>query len=334
MGFPAPLLVPQFDAAVVSLSVLCLLIVALGFISTVDAIVRALFGTLDGAVGWIPYLGRIAQRPIHAIEHKVVSLVGAAEQRIDAGMGYYLGSLAKLVEWTGQEIRRHANLLSILSTVAIGPAATSLIWSAIHEIRKALHVTHSQVRTVTHTVTHVITRQVVRVERTTVTRIKSASAAVTHVTTVDIPWLRARTRSLEDEYHALAKRIAAGAKALPAAAVAALALAALAKIGAGWLKCSNWQKIGRAGCRLPFHFLEDLLALVVDFVVLTDICEVVGWLEKGLAEVETPLKSLTHGLDKALCHGDYTAPKTLSVPTLYRPPIVSDVLAGTLPTDG
>lgn len=315
----APLLEPHFDAAVISLVVLLTLLVAIALVQLAEAIVHGLFTVVGGITAWIPVVNRLVQKPLHDVEKKLSDALGSVEQPLDRAAGRWFSSLAKLVEWIGQEIRRHANLIWLLSTVLVGPEITRLIRDALRAVRHEIAALKATTHTITRTVTHTIVRQVVRVEHTVTTRVKSASAVVTHAVTVDIPWLRARDKALSEEYEALRKRIASLARAVPTAAVGALALAMLAKIGAGWLRCSNWRKIGSAGCRLPLHWLEDLLALAVDFVVLTEICEIIPWLERGFAEVEQPLTDLVTGVGKALCHGDYSPAPVLKVPELHRP---------------
>ena len=52
---------PVVLPALAALFVLCALVFAIGCIKFADAFVRALFGTISGAVGWIPFAGKVSQ---------------------------------------------------------------------------------------------------------------------------------------------------------------------------------------------------------------------------------------------------------------------------------
>src|SRR5262249_13350974 len=105
----------------------------------------------------------------------------------------------------------------------------------------------------------------------------------------DIAGIRSRVAEAEHGVERLWDKVKGLDKETAGVLASALVATALGRLGAGWIRCSNWRKIGRVGCRLPFHFLDDLLALLADFVVLTNICHVLPWLESAFAEVASPL---------------------------------------------
>src|SRR5690348_8406728 len=99
----APLLIPLGEVLVWAVAfALCLLCVYLA---------KALFGAANSAVGWIPLFGRIATRSLTSIEHKIVSFMSEAAASTDAKMGAALHELARVIDWIGEEIDRHANLI-------------------------------------------------------------------------------------------------------------------------------------------------------------------------------------------------------------------------------
>src|SRR5262249_57235162 len=91
----------------------------------------------------------------------------------------------------------------------------------------------------------------------------------------------------------------------------ALVMTALGRLGMGWLRCSNWNRIGRAGCRIPFNLLEDLLALTADFFVLTNICRVIPWLEAAFEEVAAPLIGTLAKAGAGICGRGHAPPAAL-----------------------
>src|SRR6266516_3064603 len=52
-----------------------------------DGNVAELFGTITGAVGWIPYAGKVLKAPVHRIEQKVTHALGTAEEAFDRRIG-------------------------------------------------------------------------------------------------------------------------------------------------------------------------------------------------------------------------------------------------------
>ena len=91
------------------------------------------------------------------------------------------------------------------------------------------------------------------------------------------------------------------------------------RLGLGWLRCSNVKKIGSQLCGMPTGLFESLLALVTDFLVLTNICTVIPILEQGFEVVEPAIAELTSGAAALLCAGRYPGPPALGVPALKLP---------------
>lgn len=319
LGEVAPLLVPQFDAALISLGILCALLFCLGLLAVSDAFVRALFGTVSGAVGWIPWAGKIITSPVHKIEQKIHDLIGQAEQAIDAQVGRWFGSLAKLVEWVGQEIRRHAGLLSIMATILLGPAITAVLRDAIKLVSREIRHARAQVTGLLHYVHVTLPAEIAQAEKAAERRAKALAGTIGHVVEHDIPSLRDAVRGLLDRLDHLAKRLRAAEKRITLAALAAAVIATLAKVGAGWIRCGPWNRIGKAGCKLPYHWVTDLLALVTDYLVLTNVCTAITWLEDGYAVVEPELTALITDATKGICHGTSLIGLELTVPPLQLP---------------
>jgi hypothetical protein len=80
-------------------------------------------------------------------------------------------------------------------------------------------------------------------------------------------------------------------------------------------------KVARALCGLGSSALNDLLGLIVDAVIFTDICDVVKLLDKGLPYLVGPVEQITNVLDMALCHGDFSAPPDDPKMALSLPPV-------------
>src|SRR5207302_3396971 len=104
----------------------------------------------------------------------------------------------------------------------------------------------------------------------------------------DLRWTEQQIGLTRRDLARLWRRVRGLPAELGAAAIGAIAVATLARMGMSWFRCSNWRKIGKSGCRMPGRWLEDLLALTADFFVLTNVCTVLPWLEAAASEVGAP----------------------------------------------
>jgi hypothetical protein len=93
------------------------------------------------------------------------------------------------------------------------------------------------------------------------------------------------------------------------------------------LGLSSWRclskgpigRVSRALCGLGSNALNDLLSVLVDAFILTDVCAVIGLLDQAAELVISPLDDFIGDVGSALCHGDYSAPPILHVPALSLP---------------
>lgn len=63
---------------------------------------------------------------------------------------------------------------------------------------------------------------------------------------------------------------------------------ALARLGGGWIRCRNWNKVGKAVCGLPTGLIDDLLALSLALLVVVD--------PKVIAEAAIKTEDAVHGI--------------------------------------
>lgn len=257
---PTPAQITTMRALLVPLMRVSGLIVVLGIIFAADAFCRALFGTAEGVVGWIPWLGKVIQSPIHRIEQKVSNYLGGLESHIDASMGGYIHALATGV---GQ----------LASGEAEAGWATWLIAKVVHATRVAVNALPSvgsvtKVQTTVVKQTKVIVKRVTHVEKIAahaapgaLTRtLRAIAGTLDDVVTWDIPRLWKRTKALERQYDRLSHRIRGARTVIGASVFAGLLVAALAKLGLSWMRCSNVKKVGKRICGMNPATLEALLA--------------------------------------------------------------------------
>src|SRR6266571_7605770 len=95
---------PIFTPALAALFLIAGCIVAIGMVKLVDAISRSFFGTVGGAIGWIPFAGKVVKHSLHKIEQKISHGLGHAERQLDAVVATSWHQMARLVQYMGHEI--------------------------------------------------------------------------------------------------------------------------------------------------------------------------------------------------------------------------------------
>lgn len=164
-------------------------------------------------------------------------------------------------------------------------------------------------------VVHSVTTRVVRVERTIVklpklTRaqakalIGAAVATYIHPYLADLQWLRRHFSALT---HAIPralpvpqfptfpniwKRLRALERKLTPAAVAALVVAALARMGLNWIRCNKTKRVGKAICGLDESLIDKFL---LDALAIFGVVSIVEFAE-GLLAIEDEAVSIMGSL--------------------------------------
>ena len=283
-------------AGAVGLLALAGLIVALGLIKTADYFCRGLFGTASSLVSWVPWLGTKLSNGLHAVEQRLTNYLGTAAGTVDAAIASTWHATARTVEYLAHQM--------VAQAVALYQLAAALP----HDLSKLVTQTIPQTvitteKVVTHT-TRTVTARVAALEREMAGWVAGTAATVARTVAVpldqalewDLARLRDRVRAIEDSASDLYRK-ARGVITVPAvAAVSAIVAVALTALGVNWIRCNNWGKIGRAGCRLPTQLLEDLLGLSLALLVVVDpekIAEAaittedgIDWLVRKVAEID------------------------------------------------
>jgi hypothetical protein len=269
------------------------LIVAYGMIKFGTGFTQALFGIADSALGWIPWLGGKAKGPLHKIEQRVNAAMNRAATGVESAIARTWHVLATLIEETGK---------AIWEATEVGARA---LWMV--EVKYPLDVLSAlahKAQGVTTTVTKVTTTVVKRVtvvqgvtaaqlsrlgRRMNVleARVKAAAVAVPGSIALPFP----RIGSLERRAKAQAKRIGKLERRFGTLAFTALVAGALAKLGAGWIRCTNVRKAGKRVCDMDTDLLETLLGSTL---LLTSAIS----LEQLARELQEPAELVTDAMHR------------------------------------
>lgn len=268
------------------------LFLALGMVVMGDQFTRALFQVTEAGVGWIPWIGRKAANGVRAVSHRVNAVFSAAAVRLESGIASTWHVLATLIEQTGSAIWEATQVgaralwlvevkypLDVLSAVAHKARGTVTV------VQKVSGTTVRKVTVIRGVTTAQLTRLGRRVAH--LEHVLSA-AAIAGAGAIALPF--PRIGSLERKARAQGKRLSKVERRLGAATFAALVAGALAKLGAGWIRCTNVRKLGRRACAADHDWLEALLAgslLVVGSISLAQMAR----------ELREPTDLVMHGLE-------------------------------------
>lgn len=315
---------------------------AAAYRSSLGWMLEKLADVLDFHVRWVHVdLGG----PVRALDNAFLHVLTGSAAKAEQGVGYFFHGAAVIQEWATRQLLHLATetfawahwlqtvhlprWLKWAISIAVPPILIArLVRAAIHaELPRLTKLIHAGA----HAATVVITKEIPIAQIHEIQWLhrhwKAIAAAIAASSAGAVaghfPWVHVfpRLRHLEREglhvrkrLHRLERLLAAGGLAVAMANVLGLP---------NW-RCLTRGNVGRTArvlCGIPAHLLEDLLGLVADFIIIADICEVVGWLEEGLKVIEPELTALVVAADMALCHGDYDPPPHFTLAPLQETPL-------------
>lgn len=249
--------------------------VALAVCYAVVYFAKAFFGLAEGTLGKIPVLGGWINSGIRDVERKIVATMSGAAQSVDEKLGAALHELGRIIDWVGREIARHANLLELIAGLLAGTAGVGFVAAAVGRLLGRLHALEANAE---HAISRVFgnEQRVARgIGNDVLPRIRSLDREISRVLEPEIAGLRAGERALEHGAIKTWDWILRHPKVAASTAFAGAVAWALARLGAGWVRCSNWNKIGRQVCGTPTSEIEGLLGLFVAGVSVLELRELV-----------------------------------------------------------
>ena len=249
----APLLIPLAEITGA--------LTVIGLIAIVTALVAALVWVLNQTVGRVPLIGGVISVAVTSVASGVTNELAKWSHAAHQHLGAALHSFARIGDWLGHEIEQHSRLLYALAALVLGPATANALWLAINRLlhRQAQQQTWNQAQ---QRENHATRAHVKKATREAHIAHKTAVAVPGHVAREwDIPRLREHVRADENKLARLWEWARTHAQTITTdAAVAAIAVA-LTRMGLNWIRCRNWNRLGKSVCRLPFNLIEELLAL-------------------------------------------------------------------------
>jgi hypothetical protein len=257
----------------------------------------ALFGIANTALGWIPWVGNKAKGELTRIDQRINNYMSQIVDGLQGKVGEYWHALGNLLASIGNEIVAGEDAFAKLAWYVlykypvhvIGAVAHRALADARHVLRQlealtvrvehaAQALSHPWTGPIASGVkagTRALTGEIRAIDRWIGTRGRWLQHEVSVTLPRDIAGLRARDKSLERAYSRLWKQIRRLDKITAGTLFAGAVAIALGRLGAGWVRCGNWNRIGRTVCRTPFGDIEGLLALLATGAVIADFRELV-----------------------------------------------------------
>lgn len=276
----APLLPP--------LTVMVSCLVALALVLLARQIVSAFFQVGESLVGWVPWLGGKAKKSLHVIEQRLVSYLSGVILGLEGQVASSWHSLARLSEDLARSTLHAAQAAGhvwwyVTSKYSLPAIVARLEWAALKQAGLAAknHLTTTQIVRITKVITHPVAgpiggaitakakpirAEVARLSHIVLPRLEAIEGTLGHVIPQDIAELRARVRAGERRVGRLWDRIRANERKIVGIGAVAIVSTALAKLGGSWIRCNNWRKLGRAGCRMDSTLIDLLLLETVAIV--------------------------------------------------------------------
>lgn len=312
----APLLIPVAEVAGWYL--------VIGVIAAVSAFTVMLVWVIDHTVGGLPFgIGNLFSSAAHGIEQKITSALGGWASSVDAKIGAAQHELARVIDWLGHEINSHANLIATLAQLVLGSTVGAFYANMIRTLFHRSTVQAAQIETLTRTLTVTDARSAHAHGEVVLPRIKGLERGFADVIEHDIAGLRSRARTTENSLSRLWHRIKGLDKIIVTTAFVGAVSVALARMGLGALRCSSLRNVlNKVGCG-GWKLLEELLAGVIDVLVIADLCQLTKTLIQVAEsrEVQGVLSGVIGGIDELLLCQGVTRPVALDGYWTDPPPV-------------
>ena len=306
---------PVVLPALAGLLELLALIVALAVCVLVVYFAKAFLGTASGLLGKLPIVGGWIDSGISAVEHRIVSVFSEAIAEIQSAIGWSWHLMARIVDAIGREIGAHMGLISYIAQLMPGLGQLAQLERLIQSLFHRTKGTEQALRGIGEDVVPRV-KQIERgIGNDVLPRIQSLEHEWGRVITRDIPAIRAGERTAQREITNLWKWTRRHTLEAGSLAFAGAVAWALTRIGGNWIRCSNWNRIGRSVCRLPGNLIEELFAGAITAFAVGDLCLFAEGVEAAAEEFAPALYALVD-VENALigCHGATAAPD-LPIPT-------------------
>jgi hypothetical protein len=293
--------------------------VAFGICSVSVYVLRGFFSfsesTAGGLVGWIPGVGKWVNSKLEKAEQKLTHWVGQAAAASEARMGDAFHASANELQSIGHEIygqaiaywqlahwvyKLSASVVSgeawqeiFHNTITAQKAGTRRNTRDLNKLGKALWKIAAALAALN---LGALLKRLLANEAHIQKQIGAVAGGYTLPGTIALPRDYPSTRDIARQGERAAESTWKYLRSHPwnaaTTAFAGAVAIAIGRLGGGWIRCSNWNKIGRGVCRMNPSQIESLLAGTLAIVGTISIVEFAKELQAIVGEGELAI----HGL--------------------------------------
>lgn len=292
--------------ALPDLIAIAVLITVYGLISAGANLTNLLNWFISNTIGRIPFVNQLIAVTVGAGLQAISNFLGDLAGTIEGYIGKCFHLLAAQLEWVGREIAAAAEV-SLAEADRLAVHGEKIVQ---REITDTVHTATDTIVQHTVTVDHTISKVADAGLRATVGalegRVGILEGDLSGTLDATVEGLRARTKELEDGYQRAWDLLKQHEEALGIGAITTATALALSELGGSWIRCDGVGALGKALCGLGPALIEGLLAGVLDFAAVLDICKLFELLEDTAESraVQDVLKGITGGIDALIaCRG-------------------------------
>ena len=284
-----------------------------------NTLVKALAPKQSGALGFITTIVTAVPATLLRLTQKIVSTFAPVTYGPQRRVATGLHDAARLTDDTALVLEAQGALIAALAQALAGTASAADINAATAGLTKRVGNAEKQAAGIGADVLPRIAAVEKGIGADVLPKIAALDRELGRIEGKAIPRVNQRISTADTRIGHLWDWVRAHTVDVAAVTFAGAVAVALGRLGGGWIRCRNWNRLGKSVCGLPFGLLEDLLAAGITAFAVTDLCEFAA-VAMGTAELIQPALMALVDVEDALvgCHGASGAP--LLEPTRLRLP--------------
>lgn len=299
--------------------VFALILLALAFTALLNALANLANDLLRLIWGRVAPGRTPPQVTPHQVGQRVTNALGTAAANADPEVGGDLTQLAATVTWVGRailalEVRLHRLALQLAplagATKSLTGRAAALEAGAAQA--KRLQQQQQQAQTIKD-------EQAAKRATGLEARLAGLEQYRAKVIEPELERLRSQIPELQRGHVVTQKEIEQHNELLGLTGFTTLTAAALARLGANWIRCQATQELGRGICRQGPDLSSALLAGLLDAMLIADACNLVKAVANGATDAAPVLGLVSDGLTELLECLSVERPPALAY-SVYAPP--------------